>query len=449
MLKARDWRQWRTRDHVLVFGPTLLVAIAAFVVAVNFVKPEPPRRLVLATGRPDGAYHQYGLRYQVELAREGITVELRITSGAVENVRLLADPASGVDVAFVQGGVRGAVPTADLLALGSLYFEPLWIFSRTSARTDDMLGLRGKRLAVGPEGSGTRALVDLLLTANGIRPDSLTLLPLTGLDAVRALRRGEVDVAVLVASPESSALREAASAPEVSLMGFPRAEAYSRLYPFLSRLVLPEGALSLERDVPPRDVVLLAAAASLVVRPDFHPALSDLLLVIATRLHSRAGVFERPRQFPSPDFTDFPVSDGAQRFYLNGPPFLARYLPFWAASLVDRMKIMLLPLVALLFPLFKIVPPAYRWRIRRRIFRWYREVQAADRALCEPQSAEALDRILARLDAAEHEVRQIEIPLGYSDAHYHLRLHVDMVRAKVMAAKDKLAPPTPAGASQR
>ena len=449
MLKARDWRQWRTRDHLLVFGPAFILAVAAFVVAISFVKPAPPRRIILATGRPDGAYHQYGLRYQAELAREGIRVELRPTSGSVENVRLLADPASGVDVAFVQGGVRGPGPAPELLALGSLYFEPLWIFSRTGARTDDMLGLRGKRLAVGPEGSGTRALIDLLLSANGIRPDSLTLSPLTGLDAVRALRAGAVDVAALVASPESSALREAANAPEITLMSFPRAEAYSRLYPFLSRLVLPEGALNLERDVPPRDVVLLAAATSLVVRPDFHPALSDLLLVAATRLHSRAGVFERPRQFPTPDFTDFPVSDEAARFYRNGPPFLARYLPFWAASLVDRMKIMLLPLLALLFPLFKIVPPTYRWRIRRKIFKWYREVQTADMALAQSQSIENLDRILARLDAAEHEMRQINIPLGYSDAHYHLRLHFDMVRAKVMAAKDRLVLDAPARAPQR
>jgi TRAP transporter TAXI family solute receptor len=449
MLKARDWRQWRTRDHLLVFGPAFVLAIAAFVVAISFVKPAPPRRIVMATGRPDGAYHQYGLRYQAELAREGIRVELRATSGSVENVRLLADPASGVDVAFVQGGVRGPGPAPELFALGSLYFEPLWIFSRTGARTDDMLGLRGKRLAVGPEGSGTRALIDLLLSANGIRPDSLTLSPLTGLDAVRALRAGAVDVAALVASPESSALREAAGAPEITLMSFPRAEAYSRLYPFLSRLVLPEGALNLERDVPPRDVVLLAAATSLVVRPDFHPALSDLLLVAATRLHSRAGVFERPRQFPSPDFTDFPVSDEAARFYRNGPPFLARYLPFWAASLVDRMKIMLLPLLALLFPLFKIVPPTYRWRIRRKIFKWYREVQTADMALAQSQSVESLDRILARLDAAEHEMRQINIPLGYSDAHYHLRVHFDMVRAKVLAAKDKLLSDAPARAPQR
>jgi TRAP transporter TAXI family solute receptor len=449
MLKARDWRQWRTRDHLLVFGPAFVLAIAAFVVAISFVKPAPPRRIVMATGRPDGAYHQYGLRYQAELAREGIRVELRATSGSVENVRLLADPASGVDVAFVQGGVRGPGPAPELFALGSLYFEPLWIFSRTGARTDDMLGLRGKRLAVGPEGSGTRALIDLLLSANGIRPDSLTLSPLTGLDAVRALRAGAVDVAALVASPESSALREAASAPEITLMSFPRAEAYSRLYPFLSRLVQPEGALNLERDVPPRDVVLLAAAASLVVRPDFHPALSDLLLVAATRLHSRAGVFERPRQFPSPDFTDFPVSEEAARFYRNGPPFLARYLPFWAASLVDRMKIMLLPLLALLFPLFKILPPTYRWRIRRKIFKWYREVQTADMALAQSQSVESLDRILARLDAAEHEMRQINIPLGYSDAHYHLRLHFDMVRAKVLAAKNNLLSAAPARAPQR
>lgn len=447
MLKARDWRQWRTRDHLLVFGPAFLLAIAGFVVAITFVKPAPPRRIVLATGRADGAYHLYGLRYQAELAREGITVELRATAGSVENVRLLADPAGDVDVAFVQGGVRASAPDAELLSLGSLYFEPLWILSRAGGLPEDLRALRGKRLAVGPEGSGTRALVELLLNANGIRPDALTLLPLTGLEGVRALRKGEVDATVLVASPESPAVREAANAPEIRVMSFARAETYSRLYPFLSRLVLPEGVLSLARDVPPRDVVLLAATTSLVVRPGFHPALSDLLLITATRLHSQAGVFERPRQFPSPDLTDFPVSDEALRFYRTGPPFLARYLPFWAASLVDRMKIMLLPLVALLFPLFKIVPPTYRWRIRRKIFRWYREVHEADLALAENQSVEALDRILAQLDAAEREIRQIEVPLGYSDAHYHLQLHFDMVRAKVMAARDKLT--APAHAPQR
>jgi uncharacterized protein len=435
VLRARDWRHWRLRDHLLVFGPALILTIAAFVVAISFVEPAPPRRIVLATGRSDGAYQQFGLRYQAELAREGVTVELRPTSGAVENVRLLLDPASGVDVAFVQGGVGAAVPDADLVALGSLYFEPLWVFTRGGIRGDDIRGLRGLRIAVGPDGSGTRALVDLLLRANGIDAQTAKLLPLTGLEAVRALRAGEVDAAAFVASPESATVREAVSIPDATLVSFPRAEAYTRRFPFLSRLTLPEGALSLERNLPRREVLLLSPTASLVVRQDFHPALSDLLLVSATQIHSRAGLFERARQFPSPDFTDFPLSAEALRFHRSGPPFLARYLPFWAATLVDRLKIMLLPLVALLFPLFKILPPVYRWRTRRKIYRWYGQVQAADVALCQPQPAEALDRLLAELDRVEHQVRQIPIPPAHSESHFHLRAHIDLVRAKILAAR--------------
>jgi uncharacterized protein len=433
VLGPRHWRHWRLRDHLLVFGPALVLTAVAFVVAIRFVEPAPPRRIVLATGRPDGAYHQFGLRYQAELAREGITVELRPTAGAVENVRLLA--AAGVDVAFVQGGVGASAPDAALVALGSLYFEPLWVFVRGARRSDDIRGLRGQRVAVGPPDSGTRALVDLLLRANGIDPATATLVPLTGLDAVQALRAGKVDAAAFVASPESATVREAVAIPDAALMSFPRAEAYTRLFPFLSRLTLPEGALSLERDIPRREVFLLSPAASLVVRPDFHPALSDLLLVSATKIHSRAGVFERARQFPSPDFTDFPLSPEALRFHRSGPPFLARYLPFWAATLVDRLKIMLLPLIALLFPLFKILPPAYGWLTRRKIYRWYRQVQATDVALCQPQPAEALDRLLAELDRVEHQVRQIPIPPAHSESHFHLRAHIDLVRAKILAAR--------------
>jgi TRAP transporter TAXI family solute receptor len=434
MLRTMDWRRWRVREYLLVFGPAFLLTAIAFTIAMMFIKPAPPRHIVMATGRSDGAYHQFGLRYQAELARAGIRVTLRTTSGAVENVKLLSDPAAGVDVAFVQGGVAAATDS-DLVSLGSLYFEPLWVFARGVGGAEDLRGLRGRRIAVGPEGSGTRALGNMLLRANGVTTPAATLTPLTGLDAVRALQSGEIDAAVFVASPESATVREAVTVPDVVLMSFPRAEAYTRLFPYLSRLTLPEGAMNLERDIPRHEIVLLSPTASLVVRPDFHPALSDLLLVSAKKIHGHPGVFERPRQFPSPDFTDFPLSAEALRFYQSGPPFLARYLPFWAATLVDRMKIMLLPLIALLFPLFKIVPPTFRWRTRRKIYRWYREVHDTDVALCTPQRPEELDRLVTALDRIEHQVRQLTIPPAHAEAHFHLRMHIDLVRAKVLAAR--------------
>jgi TRAP-type uncharacterized transport system substrate-binding protein len=414
-----------------------VVVLAGFGAAFYFMKPAPPSRLVIAAGRTDGAYYQFGLRYRELLARERITLDVRPTSGSVENIRLLQDPNSGVDIAFVQGGTGGEAPSGDLVSLGSLYFEPLWVFSRPGMQRYRLNGLRGRRLAVGPQGSGTRALVTLLLKANGITADTAVFLPITGLEAVRALRDGTVDVVFLVASPQSSTIREALRLPGVAPRSFGRADAYARLYPFLTKLVLPEGALNLETNVPSRETVLVAPAANLVARGDLHPALVSLLLVTASKVHGGAGMFERALQFPSPDYLEFPLNDDARRYYQSGPPFLARYLPFWAATLVDRLKIMLLPLFALVLPLLGIIPPTYEWRMRRKIYLWYRHVRAVDLALAGYPSGATLAGLREGLDRIEGEVRRVAVPLRFMDAQYHLLLHIDFVRKALAGAENE------------
>ncbi|HSB82190.1 MAG TPA: TAXI family TRAP transporter solute-binding subunit [Candidatus Methylomirabilis sp.] len=435
--KDRDL-SWVSKESLRVYGPMLVLTLVGFVVAFQFVKPAPPTHLVIATGRTDGAYYQFALRYRELLARRGISLEVRATSGSVENIQLLEDPSKGVDVVFVQGGTGGTARSGELVSLASLYFEPLWVFTRASLGAEDMNGLRGRRLAVGPEGSGTRAIAELLLDANGIAADPTLLLPLAGLEAAQALQAGSVDAAFFVASPQSAILREAIRLQGVALMSFQRADAYTRLYPFLTKLVLPRGTLNLQADLPPRDMLLLAPAASLVVRNDFHPALVDLLLGAATEVHGGAGMFERALQFPSAEYLEFPLSSEARRYFRSGPSFLARYLPFWAATLVDRMKVMLLPLITLLIPLFKVVPPTYRWRVRAKIYRWYRDLHAVDTALAERPKGRDLSDLLQELDRIEAEVRRIVIPLSYSESHYNLRLHIEWLRSEVRAAQSTI-----------
>jgi TRAP-type uncharacterized transport system substrate-binding protein len=423
------WR-WAWQEQLAVVGPAVVLAAIAFVVALQWVKPAPPGRVVIASGRSDGAYYRFAEQYRERLAREHIILEIRQTSGSVENIGLLEDPASGVDIAFVQGGTAAAAKTDGLVSLASLYFEPLWVFSRRAPGPSDLRGLRGRRLAVGPEGSGTRAVALTLLAANGVTGATARLLPITGTDAVRALRRGEVDTVFLIASPESAMVKDMLLTPGLVLLDFPRADAYTRRFPFLTRLVLPAGGLSLETNLPARETVLLAPAATLVVRRDFHPALVDLLLVTAADVHSRRGLFEAPQQFPSSDHLEFPLMDEAQRYHRSGPPFLARFLPFWAATLADRIKVLVLPLLVLV-PLARMVPPVYRWRIRSKILGKYRDVVDVDLALGHRPTPTECDELLARLDRIEDAVRNLRVPLGYADAHYHLRLHVDLVRAKV------------------
>jgi TRAP transporter TAXI family solute receptor len=424
-----------SREHLYLYGPAVVLTLVGFLVALHFVEPAPPRRVVMATGGQDGAYYQLGLRYQKLLAEEGIQLDVRATAGAVENVRLLKDPARGVDVAFVQGGVLAAEDADHLRSLGTMYLEPIWVFSRAELTGLDIAGLAGKRVAVGPDGSGTRALAELLLNANGITPAAGSRVPVSGQAAKEALEQRRVDAAFFVASVQAPVLQEIARRRDLRLMSFDRADAYTRQFPFLFKVVLPRGGLSLASDAPSRDVVLLAAAASLVIRADFHPALADLFLMSATRIHARPGLFEQARQFPSPDHVDVPLSPEARRYYEKGPPLLTRYLPFWMATLADRLKVMLVPLIALMLPLFKIVPPLYRWRVRSKVYRWYHDLDAIDHALATREAAADLGYLHDDLDRVESEVRQVTVPPSYRDNLYHLRAHIDLLRTKVQAVR--------------
>jgi hypothetical protein len=228
--------------------------------------------------------------------------------------------------------------------------------------------------------------------------------------------------------------------PGIELLGFPRADAYTKHFPFLTKLVLPAGGLSLQENLPPRDSFLLAPAATLVVRTDFHPALVDLILVSAAAIHGRRGLFEAAHQFPSPEYLEFPLMSDAQRYHKSGPPFLARYLPFWAATLVDRVKVLVLPLLVLV-PLARLVPKVYQWRIRSKIIKRYRDVVEADQVLTRRPSPAECAELLARLDQIEEDVRSLRVPLGYADAHYHLRMHIDLVRRRVQEMSQARATP--------
>ena len=415
------------KHQMKIYGPAALLVFAAFVIAYQFIKPAPPGHVVMATGGVDGAYHGYAKRYAERLAREGITLELRPTAGSVENTRLLREGV--VSLAMVQGGIEDPdADTVGLQSLGSLYHEPLWLFYRRDVDFTDMRDLAGRRIAVGPVGSGTRALVTRLLADNGV-VDDRDWLAAGGNDAVEALLDGRVDAAFFVISAQSPLVARLLRAPDVVLADFVRAEAYTRRYRFLSDLVLPQGVVDMAADIPPHSQHLLAAAANLVARPDLHPAIIDLMLQAASDVHREGGWFERDGEFPKPELLAYPLSNEAERYYENGPPFLQRYLPFWAASLVDRLKVMLLPLLVLLFPLIKVMPPIYTWRIRARVYRWYDELESAEERFASGEQDGA--GVFADLDRIEAEVQRVKVPLSFTDQLYHLRQHIDLVRRKI------------------
>jgi TRAP transporter TAXI family solute receptor len=419
----------------------VVLGIALFFVGLHFVDPAPPRRIVMATGMEGGAYQEFGKRYQQALADDGITVELRQTSGSLENLRLLREGA--VDLAFVQTGVAGAAERPGLMSLASLGFEPLWVFYRGEP-LQRLRDLRNKRLATGEPQSGTRALCLRLLGDNGLTNTAADV-PIGGADAARALREGSVDAAFFVAAIHAPLVQSLLADPAIHLLSFDRTEAYASRYPFLSKLVLPEGVIDLEKNIPGRDIHLIAPAMTFVARENFHPAVANLLVRTATDVHGQRGVFERAGQFPSAEFVDIPVNEETRHALAHGPSFLSRHLPFWLASGVERLAILILPLLTLLIPLLRMAPPIYVWRVRRQIYRWYDKLvqfEQESRAV-RHSSAAGQERIREQILRLSDEVSRVKVPLSYMDELYRLRSHIAMV------LESKFDDPVPRKAAER
>ena len=430
------------RDLLVTAGPFIIIAVLLLVLAYIALDPTPPRKVVLATGPEQGAYAEFGKRYAAALKQRGITVELRGTQGAAENLRLLLDPASGVDLAFVQGGAgeraRSQADADALMSLGSLFYEPVWLFYREASarrlakadRITSLTQLVGWKVNTGARGSGSANVIRKMLEANRIDPASITLLRLEQTPAVMGFLGGEIDALLFASAPESLMVQMLLQTPGVKLFDFTQAEAYSRRFPFMSPVVLPRGVVDLAKDVPPADVRLVAPTAALAAKRETHPALVQLFVQAAHATHSEAGWFRRKGEFPSAKNTEWPLSKEAERFYRNGPPFLQQYLPFWLANLIDRMWVALVSIIAILIPLSRVVPPLYEFRVRSRIFRWYGQLRAVENAHGE----RAADELMRDLDAIEGKVGNVTVPLSYADELYALRSHINMVRRRLQAA---------------
>ncbi len=441
------------RDLLATFGPFIVLAAALLALAYWVLDPTPPRKVVLATGTEQGAYAEFGKRYAQILKGYGISVELRATQGAAENLRLLLDPNSGVDIAFMQGGAgeraRKAADSlapaddsgeAGLVSLGSLFYEPVWLFYRTDSAQrllhtptlSSLSQLSGWRLNVGARGSGAPNLMRKLFEANRIDPTSLTLVRQSQTPAAVALLAGETDALVFASAPESLMVQMLLQTPGIALYDFAQADAYSRRFPFLTPVTLPRGIVDLAGDVPPRDVHLLAPTATLLARAGTHPALLQLFIQAARQVHGDAGWFQRKGDFPKAGGTEQPLAKEAERFYAGGTPVLQRYLPFWLANLIDRMWPVLVSIIAILIPLSRMLPPLYQFRIRSRIFRWYAQLRDVEHAIGERPVAELLDE----LSTIEKRVGGVTVPLSYADELYSLRSHIQMVGQRLREVAD-------------
>lgn len=420
-------------SRTAAIGVILFVSAVTIIAVFWFIHSAPPRTLTITTGPQGSSFQRIAESYRDILASNGVTLKILTSQGSMENLQRLGNPALRVDVGFVQGGESDGGKGIKLFSLGSIAYQPLLIFYRSSAPANLLSDLAGKRLAIGPPGSGTRALALTLLETNGIVPGGATpFLDLNAEDASKALLGGTVDAVFLMgdsASPQT--MRTLLHAPGVQMFDFAQADAYTRRFGYLNKLQLPRGSIDLGKDVPPHDINLVGPTVEMVARASLHPALSDLLLEAAREVNGKATLLQRRDEFPAPLEHEFKISPEASRYYKSGKSFLYRLLPFWLASLVNQILVAFVPMVLVLIPALRFIPIAYKWRVQLRIYRWYRSLLGVERDLFGDMTPGRREELERRLDHIENSVHQMKVPASFAGQFYGLREHIGFVRNRL------------------
>ena len=416
------------RHPILSAVSTALLACACLVWAILVVgRPLPSRTVVMTTGPDAGAYRGYGEKYRVALAKEGVTLKLVPSAGDLENLLRLADPDSGVSVGFAAGGLPHPKDLGGIVSLGTISYDPLWVFCRGIPGPVEFKHLRGKRVSIGPEGGGTHAVMLEAIRANGLS-NVITPVPLPPLEGGEALLRGEVDCACMLTAADTPIVQRLLAAEDVNLVTSPRADAYVARYPYLRKITVPRGVGDLSRDRPPEDVTLLSPMTSLLVREDLHPAIQYLLLEAGTDIHSAPDIFSKPGQFPAAEAVEFPLSREVRSYHRSGGSFLQRNLPFWLAVLAERLLIVLIPLAGVLYPLVRGIPAVLTWAVELRLSRLYAELLEIEGAILS--GAEGAPEALAEL---ERKVNTLRVPTAQVPLLFNLKQHLALVRERITA----------------
>jgi len=422
------------RDAALTYGPFVLLLIAVVWLGLHFMQPAPPDTIVMTSGADGSMFQVYAGRYAKILARQGVKLKILPSQGSLENLKRLSDEQFTVDVGFVQGGIASLGDANELVSLGSVFYVPVLVFYRAPQPIKLLSELDGKRIAIGREGSGARVLAETLLKANGIEAGGKSkLVDLEGKAAQDALVKGQVDAAFVMGDSATPAtMRELIHTTGIRLFDFVQGDAYVGRFRYLTKLALPPGSLDLGKNTPPQTLTMVAPTVELIARPGLHPALSDMLIQAAQEVHGRATLLQKAGEFPAPLEHEYRVSDNASRYYKSGKSFVYRHLPFWLASLVDRIAIVLVPLAVILIPGLKLVPMLYKWRINARIYQRYGELMALERMAFGDTTREQRADLLKRLDEIDRRIVTGKLPASAAEQLYVLRQHIHFVRNRLL-----------------
>jgi len=418
-----------------IWGGAILVCVLGFAIAWSLLPPPLPKVVRLGTGPDGGHYARVGEALRERFAEYRIDLQLVPTAGSMDNIRGLLR--GDLDVAFVQSGNLSDVEAAQLESVAAILYEPVLFVYRADWDTDIVAG---GRIAIGAPGSGTHGLMLELLRDLGIRdgvPPGTRLLEIGDERAVEALRAGEVDFSVFVTSLEAPWVRPLFEDPGLRVEDVKLAEAFTRRYRYLRRIVIPAGLIDLKQEIPPKDVEVIATTASLVLRPETHHGLIPLLIESCQEEFYQGSLLAAPEEFPSPHGVEAPLAAEARHFFERGPSFFYRWLPFHYAFAATRLMILLIPLLTLLYPLLRSAGPAYRWVIQRRVYRWYRVLRRVEVAMDASADPADRERIRKELERVGEEIRATRVPARYAADLFHLRQHHRMLLERFREGTDE------------
>jgi TRAP-type uncharacterized transport system substrate-binding protein len=418
---------------VLFIGSVLLLSV------FWFIHSAPPKIITITAGMPGSSFETNAVKYREILARSGITLKILPSQGSMENLERLSNPAFKVDIGFVQGGVTNESPAQNsekLTSLGSIGYQPLMVFCRGTNQVALLSELNGKRFAIGPVGSGTRTLALAILKLNDIEQGTSTLLDLDGGSAAKALLEGKVDAIFLMGDSASPKIMvQLLKTPGVQLLDFIQADGYTRKISYLNKLSIPKGAMDFAKDIPSHDIALIGPTLEILARSDFHPALVDLVIEAAQEVHGGASILKKKKEFPASIEHDYTLNNEAARYYKSGKSLLYKYLPFWLASLLNRVVVAFIPAIVVLIPGMKLIPFLFRLRIKLRLYRWYRALLAVERDSLIETAGLQRDHLLGRLDHIEAGVNRMKVPASFGDQFYALRVYIRFVRDRILNPK--------------
>src|SRR6516162_186937 len=427
------------RLRYLVGLAAVVGVLAASWALVHFF-PAPPSKITIATATGGSTYELLGNRYKAILARSHVDVAVRLTNGAAENLRLLQDKNSGVAAGIVAGGVSDAALSPDLRSLGRVNYLPFWVFYRSVDIWPDLPSLKGKRIAVGQVGSDNQIVAKKLFELSGFNQET-KVQPLAGQAAVKALAEGQVDAVFIAGTPDAPNIQILLRDPNIRLMNFPRADALSRIFPFLVHLVLPAGAIDFADNIPPTEINLIGTTNAVLVRNDLHPQIAYLLTQASMEVHGDAGLFKSAGEFPAQRDPEYPMADTARDFYRNGPTFLNRYLPFWIVNYMQRTAVLLVAATAVVLPIFGFMPRLFTWFREQSLRKLYRRLRDVEDALQQELSVHQVDALLNDLEKIDQAASVV--PMRDSDLFFVFRQHLDQTRSRLnsrlVETRDKIA----------